>query len=241
MRALKILYEDEFLLAADKPAGFYSMPSEDKNLHHSFHWDALHILQNQKGFRLYPAHRLDRATSGVLLFSKKLESNGALQRQFQEREVKKLYLCLVRGKFLGRSRVDSPLKKENGFLEPALTEAEALGSFTLPIPGPDGLPRSFTIVRANPETGRFHQIRRHLAGLGFPLVGDSRHGDKKLNRAFAELTGIDRLFLRCMGLALNHPESGAPIALRARFTKEWHQAFEHAGFCPLLDAEASEA
>ena len=234
MRALKILFEDEFLLAADKPAGFYSMPSEDKNLHHSFHWDALHILEKQKGMRLYPAHRLDRATSGVLLLSKRLESNGALQRQFQERTVKKSYLCLVRGKFLGRSSIDTPLKKENGFPEPALTQAEALHSFVLPIPGPDGQPRTFTIVRAEPETGRFHQIRRHLAGLGFPLLGDSRHGDKKLNRAFQELTGLDRLFLRCISLELKHPQSGEPLSLKARFTKEWHQAFERAGYCPLL-------
>lgn len=232
MRALRILYEDEHVLAADKPAGFYSMPSENKELAHSFHWDALHILERQKGARLYPAHRLDRATSGILLLSKRLEGNGFLQRQFQERRVAKAYFCVVRGKLEGEAIIDTPLKKEEGGTEEALTRAEALAYFTLPIPGPHGDTRVFTLVRANPETGRFHQIRRHLAGLGLPLVGDSRHGDRKVNRAFAELTGSPGLLLRCMGMDLDHPEGGR-LKLRARWGKDWHRVFEATGYCPL--------
>ena len=232
MRALRILYEDEHVLAADKPAGFYSMPSEDKSLNHSFHWDALHILERQKGMRLYPAHRLDRATSGVLLLSKRLEGNGFLQRQFQERRVEKTYFCVVRGRLEGSALIETPLKKEDGRLEEARTQASALAHFSLPIAGPKGDSRVFTVVRADPETGRFHQIRRHLASLALPLVGDNAHGDRKLNRAFAELTGAQGLLLRCMGLSLEHP-GGGKLVLKARWSKEWHRAFDAAGFCPL--------
>jgi tRNA pseudouridine65 synthase len=235
MRALRILYEDEHVLAADKPAGFYSMPSEDKSLAHSFHWDALHILERQKGMRLYPAHRLDRATSGILLLSKKLEGNGALQRQFQERSVDKAYYCVVRGRLEGEASIETPLKKEDGRAEEARTHAAAIAHFSLPIPGPQGGEREFTFVRANPETGRFHQIRRHLASISLPLVGDQRHGDRKVNRAFAELTGAPGLLLRCMGLSLRHPASAAPLVLRARWAKEWHKVFDAAGFCPRPD------
>ncbi|RYZ99190.1 MAG: pseudouridylate synthase, partial [Proteobacteria bacterium] len=133
MRALRILYEDEYLLAADKPAGFYSMPSEDKSISHSFHWDALHILEKQKGQRLYPAHRLDRATSGLLLFSKQQSFNDAIQRQFREREVAKTYFCVVRGRLEGEALIEAPLKNEDGAMQPALTRAVALHQFTLPI------------------------------------------------------------------------------------------------------------
>jgi len=93
---------------------------------------------------------------------------------------------------------------------------------------PRGGLRSFTMLEVRVETGRFHQIRRHFAGAGFPLLGDSRHGDRKLNREFAALTCCENLFLRCMVLKV---PGAAPV--RARWSREWHRLFDHAGACPL--------
>jgi tRNA pseudouridine65 synthase len=223
------------MIAVDKPAGFYTMPSEDKNLAHSFHWDSWCILQKQKGMKLYPVHRLDRATSGLLIFSKQRELNRELQMQFLHRQVEKTYICVVRGALNGGSaRIDSPLKKDDGTFEEALTTAETLVTFSLPIPGPKGPDREFSILKVSPETGRYHQIRRHFAGISFPLVGDRTHGDSKVNRAFRELTKLDSLFLRCMEMKFKHPGTQEPMALRARYNPMWHQLFEKVGVCAKL-------
>jgi tRNA pseudouridine65 synthase len=234
MLAFRILHEDEALLAVDKPAGFHSHPPEDKSIRLNPRWNGLAILERQLGQKLFPAHRLDRATSGLLILSKRREANFALQRQFQERAVAKTYFCLVRGTFRGETRIEAPLKKDNGEEEEAITLAEECASFSLSIPGPDGRDRVFTLVRATPLTGRYHQIRRHLARIGFPLVGDTRHGDRRVNRAFAELTGIDRLFLRCARLELKHPFSGEALSVTAPWNRDWHWLFDQIGVCPRL-------
>lgn len=234
MQCLRILHEDNLLIAVDKPAGFHSHPPEDKAIRLSHRWNGLGILEKQIGQRLYPAHRLDRATSGVLVFSKCRENNSLLQRQFADRLVGKTYLCLVRGRLNGVADIREPLKTEGGRSEEAHTRFEELHAFTLPIPGPSGQDRAFTLVKAEPFTGRYHQIRRHLNHLGLPIVGDRGHGDSRLNRAFRELTGIDAMLLRCVALELDHPGTGRRLRLRATWAKPWHKVFERAGFCPIL-------
>jgi len=233
MLGFRILFEDEDLVAIDKPAGFHSHPPEDKAIRLNPRWDALGILQKQLCGKLYPAHRLDRATSGILLFSKKRELNSVLQTQFQGREVKKVYACVVRGRLQGKAVIDQPLPKEEAN-ETALTLVEERGSFSLPIQGPQGLLRQFTFVEAIPVTGRFHQIRRHLAQMSLPIVGDTRHGDKKLNREFSQLTGIQCLLLRCRSLEFAHPEGGELVKISARWGRDWHQVFDRMHFCPIL-------
>lgn len=233
MLAFRILFEDSSLVVIDKPAGFHSHPPEDKNIRMSPRWNALGILQKQLGQKLYPAHRLDRGTSGALVYSKIRELNSALQLQFQTREVKKTYVCLLRGRFVDSAELNQPLQKENG-MEEALTLAEEIAGFQLPIPGPRGNFRDFTLVKASPITGRYHQIRRHFALISSPIVGDARHGDKKLNREFAALTGINRLMLRCREIQFQHPSHGGIICAKAQWTKDWHTIFDLAGRCPIL-------
>jgi tRNA pseudouridine65 synthase len=233
MLAFRILFEDESLVAIDKPAGFHSHPPEDKKIRLNQRWNALGIIQKQLGVKLYPAHRLDRATSGVLLLSKRPELNSALQMQFQSREVRKVYACVVRGQLRGAAELSEPLRTETG-QENALTQVSELGAFSLPIAGPDGADRKFTFVEAIPVTGRFHQIRRHLAQMSLPIVGDTRHGDKKLNREFSQLTGIQCLLLRCRSLEFAHPEGGELVKISARWGRDWHQVFDRMNFCPIL-------
>ncbi len=233
MLALRILYEDDSLVAVDKPPGFHSHPPEDKSIALNPRWNSLGILQKQLSTTLYPMHRLDRATSGILLFSKQKELNSFFQKQFQEQSVQKKYLCLVRGSFLGSSLLELPLKNTKGESQPARTQLEALHHFQLPILGPKGTPRTFTLLWAEPLTGRFHQIRRHLAAAGFPILGDKQHGDKKLNREFAALTGVERMLLRCAEMKIQQL-SGKVLVLQATWTKDWHRLFDQAGACPLL-------
>ncbi|MGZ3694005.1 MAG: RluA family pseudouridine synthase [Bdellovibrionota bacterium] len=231
MLAFRILYEDEAILAVDKPAGFHTHPPEDQNVRISPKWNGLRILERQLQMKLYPVHRLDRASSGVLILSKKRELNHALHSQFAERKVHKQYALLARGEIKTASRIEEALSQEDGPSLPAITEISPIHSFALKT-APEEL-RTFTLAWAYPETGRFHQIRRHLAHAGHPLLGDSRHGDKKLNRAVTGENGLDRLFLRCKEMHFLHPETHKEMRVSTRWSREWHKLFELGGYCPL--------
>ncbi len=233
MIAFRILYQDEQLIVIDKPPGFHSHPPEDSKIRISPRWNCLHVLERQIGKRVYPAHRLDRATSGVLLFALQRELCAPLQKSFQEQKVKKRYCALVRGAFSKEAWLEAPLERENGSMVEATTYVRELIQFRFPIAGPKGNERDFTLLEAFPKTGRHHQIRRHLAGIATPIVGDTRHGDKKLNRNFTEYTGLNRLFLRAMELEFQHPVSEKKISLRAGWTRDWHMLFDKVGTCPI--------
>lgn len=233
MLKLKVVLEDEAWILVDKPARFHTHPPEEKSLRILPRWNAQGILERQLGRHVFPAHRLDRATSGLLLYSKERSLNEKLQRQFAEKSVSKGYFALVRGAVRSEMVISDALKSSTGELRPAETLVVPVAIFHLPLPHPKGGDRSFTFVRAEPRTGRFHQIRRHLAGAGHPLLGDTRHGDKKLNREFAALTGCEGLFLRCMELAFTCPRTGARVVATARWSREWHRLFGIAGVCPL--------
>lgn len=235
MKAFRILFEDEWILVVDKPAGFHCHPPENKNIKMHPAWNGLKILENQIQQKLYPAHRLDRATSGIFLLTKNAEVAAITQKQFQDKNTAKTYLCVVRGNLSKAALLDSPLKRPSGELMPAITQIMPYCQFTLPIEHPEGGDRIFTMVRANPITGRFHQIRRHLALLGFPIVGDKQHGDKKLNRQISELINTDRQFLRAMRLEFDHPVLKSRIVIKTKWSKDWHKLFEFSNVCPLLD------
>ncbi len=240
MLKLRIIKQTESWIVVDKPPAFHTHPPEDKQIRIAPRWNALGILERQLSSKAFPMHRLDRAASGLLLYSLRREYNNALQRQFAQGEINKIYYVLVRGRFVGSSTIVSPILSESGKPLPAVTEASACYTFSLPLPHPDGGERSFTLIQVEPRTGRFHQIRRHLASAGFPLIGDSRHGDRKLNREFATLTGCRTLFLRCMFLEFQCPESGEIISVTNRWSRDWHRLFEMAGTCPFTAPPSKE-
>jgi len=149
-------------------------------------------VRDTVGQWVYAVHRLDRATSGCLLFG--LSSEGVPYLQQALRDGQKEYLALVRGQAdsLHDTVIDRPLKVKNK-LKKAATHIEVLGSSAEP---------RCSLLRARPLTGRFHQIRRHLAGTGHPILGDSSHGDTRVNRTWREQRGLDRLALHCFRLEL---------------------------------------
>lgn len=208
---LPILYRDLDLVAVDKPSGL--------SVHHGLSAErvtATDLVRRQVRLDLSPAHRLDRATSGVLLFA-----GGACRslmgRAFAEGRVEKSYLALVRGVPPAEGEIDWPIPKdEGGERVRAVTWFRTLGSILVEGMGPGGVgPRRFAWVEARPKTGRFHQVRRHLKHLGHPLVGDTNYGEGRINRYFRENVGLARLALHAQNLAFDHPTTGERVEVSA--------------------------
>lgn len=219
---LPILYRDEHLIAIHKPAGLL-VHRTDLDRHETCF--AVQILRDQLGVRVWPAHRLDRGTSGVLLFALDGETAARLGRQFEAGAVAKTYLAVVRGHPPESGRIDHPLARrlddretgpdQPGEPQPALTHYRRLASVELPV-AVDRYPTSrYALLRLEPETGRRHQLRRHLKHIAHPIIGDATYGKGRHNRMFAERFGCRRLLLACTRLALSHPVGGQALVLEA--------------------------
>jgi tRNA pseudouridine65 synthase len=220
---LTILYRDDHLIAIDKPAGLLVHPSlVDRRETRC----AMMLLRDQIGHYVYPVHRLDKPTSGVLLFALSPEIARRLTDAFTEKRVEKRYLAVVRGYTESTGRIDHPLQEQLDKMtdrrarrdkppQPAVTEYRRLATLELPV-HVDRYPTSrYSLVEARPLSGRKHQIRRHFKHLSHPIIGDSRYGKSKHNRLFAEGFGCRRLLLAATHLSLKHPVTGIALKLEA--------------------------
>jgi tRNA pseudouridine65 synthase len=208
----KIIYEDDRIIGVFKPnrllvhrtnIDFY----EKQNL--------LQWLSDAVKTTVHPAHRLDKATSGIVLFTKDLDALRFLRQQFSERTLAKSYLALVRGYTAASGRIEKPLQKEgDSTLREAITNYITLSHTELPIAVSRYETSRYSLLRAFPETGRYHQIRLHFAHLRHPIIGDSRHGDKKHNQMFREVQQLPALFLHAENIEFTHP-AGRQITLHA--------------------------
>ena len=213
---LTILYQDEHLVAIDKPAGLL--------VHRGWGNDeqpAVQRLRDQVGRFVYPIHRLDRATSGVLLFALSSEVARDMQQLFRERAIEKTYLALCRGtQALGT--VDHPLSKEkDGDKQSARTEFQLLDSAG-----------RYGLYKAKPITGRLHQLRRHLKHMSHPIIGDVRYGKGKHNRLFRQEYGFHRLALHCRGLSFVQPRTGEELNVEAPLPLEFATVLTRLGIAP---------
>lgn len=205
MTALRLLHQDRDLVAIDKPPGLLVHPSaldahETRN--------ALALLQAQLGEPLWTVHRLDKGTSGVLLFARHAEAARALGAAFESGAIGKRYLALVRGWPPVSGEIDQPLARDPerpSAGQPrvaAVTRYRRLACFDWPF-ADDRHPSSrYALVEAEPLSGRRHQIRRHFKHIAHPLVGDSTHGKGAHNRAVAAWLGVARLWLHATRLTL---------------------------------------
>ena len=224
----EILHDDEHLIAINKPPGMLvhrSRLSEDRVF-------VLQLLRDQIGQRLYPAHRLDRATSGVLVFGKDPASAAALGAQFMDKSLEKKYLAVVRGFVPEQDVIDYPLADEEtgkGF-QPAITHyrrlAQVLHDWPIGLRYPTA---RFSLVEVEPETGRRHQIRKHFAHLRHPVINDPRHGDVKHNKYFRENFGLTRLLLHARRLSLRHPATGEMLHIEAGLDAEFERGLQILG------------
>lgn len=230
---LPILFQDDHLVVINKPAGILmhrSPISRDEVF-------VLQRLRNQLRQRVYPVHRLDRPTSGALLFGLNPGVTGSLARQFEQGTVQKTYLAVVRGHTDPSGIIDYPLLSEdNGALQPAITRYKRLGTVELDIPV-GRYPRArYSLVEVSPDTGRRHQIRRHFKHIFHPLVGDTTYGEGRHNRLYREHFGIDRMLLHASRLSLRHPLSGGLLALDAPVPEPFAGLLERFGWHGCLPA-----
>lgn len=226
-----VVYEDEHLVVVDKPAGVAVHGGSGVSFGVI---EALRAARPQARF-LELVHRLDRETSGLLVVAKKRSALIALQDQFRERHPEKRYLALVKGRWTGGAReVTLGLRKyltAEGERRVAVDRAgrESRTRFEL-VRALGG----FSLLAANIETGRTHQIRVQLAHLGFPIAGDDKYGDFELNRSLAR-QGLRRMFLHAAALAFEHPATGAAVRLAAPLPAEL------AAFVTRIEREAAHA
>ena len=247
---LRILYQDEHLVAIDKPAGLF--------VHRSFMdkdeiYFALQLVRDQIGKYVYPVHRLDRPTSGVLLFALSKEVAQKLNEAFANKsnsvetigekstgaELTKTYFALVRG-YLPITKeielIDHPLKEKLDKLgdknvsrdkaaQSAQTHYQVIKQASLPIALGKFDSVRYSLVKLLPVTGRRHQIRRHLAHLRHPILGDINYGDNKQNPFFIKHFGFKRLMLIAKSLSFTHPITNEAITINAEFDTQWQHVF----------------
>ena len=237
----EVIYRDEQLVAINKPSGLLVHRSPIDRHETRF---ALQFVRDQLGQRVYPVHRLDKPTSGVLLFGLSSDVARDVSAQFAAGTVRKDYLAVVRGHCPDAGRIDHALTEEWDRIadrdrrsdkpaQSALTHYRRLATVEVPF-AVDRYPQSrYSLVALHPETGRRHQLRRHMKHLGYPLIGDAKHGKGVHNRFFQSQYQCHRLLLACTGLELVHPVNGEVLHLQAgldeAFTRvlrsfDWQQA-----------------
>lgn len=225
--ALRIVYQDEWLVAIDKPSGVAVHRSDQVR----DHAPALQRARNQIGQWVYPVHRLDRGTSGVLLFALSSEVAAQVGRALTDRTVQKRYLAVVRGYAPEHVELDYALREDKHLPpQPAQTTVRRLQTVELPIAVGRYRTARYSLVELAPHTGRSHQLRKHMAHLRHPIVGDVRHGEGRHNRLFREHFGVRRLLLHAHRLVLPHPVDGTELSLQAPLAPELHDLLDTLGW-----------
>ena len=200
---IDLLWIDAHVVVAHKPSGLL--------VHRG--WDddddvaMFRVRDALGGAHVHPLHRLDRGTSGALVFARTKEAAAILARAFEEGEIDKHYLALVRGTPPDEGVIDYPLpKKEDGPRVRAVTRFRTLARSSVD---------RCSLVEAMPETGRLHQVRRHLRHINHPLVGDVKHGSGVINRHYRATYALHRLALHASKIAFTHPITGARVEVTA--------------------------
>ena len=232
---LDILYQDDDFVAVNKPNGLLVHRTRMAADVEVF---ALQLVRNLVKHRVYPIHRLDRPTSGVLIFGQRKEAAAALAESFREHDIDKTYAAITRGWATEEVVVDKPLRKDlTGPEQDAQTTYWRIATATQPYPI-DRYPSSrYSLMKAKPQTGRMHQIRRHLAHLRYPIIGDKDYGDRHHNRHFREALDLPHLLLHAQSLSFLHPFTQKQTTISASppasFTSalalmNWENAYQQA-------------
>lgn len=201
---LDILYRDEHIAIVNKPAGLLTHQTKMASDRDS----VVDRLRSRFPSPPSPVHRLDRATSGLLICAFDSLTARLLGESFIRNEIEKEYTAVVRGYAAIEGTIDRPLSKDGeGELQTALTRFTLMGTMEIPVANNRYATSRYSLIRVKPETGRFHQIRRHLAGAGHPVIGDTSHGDLRHNRILENYWGNERLLLHCGKLTFDHPRS----------------------------------
>ncbi|MBF6650329.1 tRNA pseudouridine(65) synthase TruC [Methylobacter sp. BlB1] len=235
---MKILYQDDYFVAVNKPAGLLVHRSEIDRHETRF---AVQMLRDQLGRRVFPVHRLDKPTAGVLLFALSPEAARRMMAAFMGDGIRKTYLAVVRGHTAEMDTIDYPLKEEldkmtdaradpNKQAQPAVTRYRRLATVELPHAVGRYPSCRYSLLRLSPETGRKHQIRRHMKHIFHPIVGDTTHGDGRHNDFFRTHFNCHQLLLAATGLAFAHPYSGRPVDITAPLDQVYSRVITELGW-----------
>lgn len=239
---LEVIYRDEQLIAIHKPAGLLVHRTVLDRNETRF---AVQLLRDQIGQYVHPVHRLDRGTSGVLLFALDKEIGKLVSAQFEAQQVDKTYLAVVRGHPSEAGSIDHALTRQYDDYEfrsanatseaqPALTHYRRLAVTELPHQV-DIYPTSrYALLELKPQTGRRHQLRRHLKHLAHPIIGDATYGKGRHNRLFQELFGCRRMLLACLDMTITHPVSGLPLRLSAPLADDFVSVLDGLGWMSAM-------
>jgi tRNA pseudouridine65 synthase len=208
---LPILFECDDFIIINKPSGLHVHPGPEARAEKVF---VTTLLKQHTQRTLFPVHRLDRATSGTLIIAYNAEAAAAFQQLLQEHHIEKTYHALVKGHLTYTGSINRPLTDlKTGIAKDCLTTIETLELFP-----------HCTLIAARPQTGRRHQIRRHLAGLGHQLIGDTTYGKGEINRTFRTQYQLHRLFLHASALKFNW--NNQAIAVAAPMPDELEQCLQ---------------
>ncbi len=215
---LEIIYQDQYFVAINKPGGMLVHKSELAPEETVF---VLQTLRDQLDKHIYPVHRLDRPTSGVLLFAFSSEIARTLSEQLIDKSIKKKYVALVRGWMQESLTLDHPVKNDRGNLKDAVTRFSPIRHYILDIKMGAYDKQRYSLVACEPESGRWHQIRQHLAHLRHYIINDRVHGNNKHNKLFKEELMIEPMFLHAESLEICHPVDKRLMSLKAELPKHY--------------------
>ena len=236
------IHRDDWLLAVHKPAGLLVHRSPIDR--HETEFALQYARQLNGGEHVYPCHRLDRPTSGVLLFARDANTASLFGKALMAGQVQKTYLALVRGWAAEQGSIDHALREhavdrrcrdEPQPLREALTHFRCLARTEIAVEV-EGYPQSrYSLLALYPQTGRKHQLRRHMQHISHPIIGDTNYGRTRHNRYFAERFGYSRLMLAATELAFRHPVTGKPLRLQSLPEASFMRVLElFDGLPPLL-------
>ena len=220
---MDFIFKDEFFVAINKPNGLLVHRSNIASDASEF---ALQLVRDALEQYVYPIHRLDRKTSGVLLFGLSSEIARKIQESMENGAAQKRYLAIVRGFFPDEINLNYPLANEKGKMQEAETFFRCIMHAELEIPLGKHTTSRYSLIEAFPRTGRMHQIRRHLDHLRHPIIGDRPWGCNKQNKLFLEKWNLNTMMLHAVTMKISHPVSGELIELNAEIPAEFQRMLE---------------
>jgi tRNA pseudouridine65 synthase len=223
---IPIIYQDSYCIVVSKPNNVL--------VHHAHHSrnkvdedSLLQLLEKQGISKVYPVHRLDRKTSGILLLAKQKEYVSQFQELFMQHQIEKTYYGVVRGFAPAEKIIDSPVKgRDADVYKDAETHLKTLQTITLDIPVKPYDSSRYSLVKLQPKTGRLHQLRIHTNKISHPLINDAKYGDKNHDVMYEREFGWKNLFLHAGSLEFQHPFTGEHFHFKADFPNDWIELFE---------------
>jgi len=222
--SIEIVFEDEYLVAVNKPNNFIIHESHySRNIRET---TLLQFIEQQMGYPVYPAHRLDRKTSGIIILLKDKQYVQQFQELFITKNIQKTYYAIVRGFSPDAGTIDTPVKNDDtGIYKEALTHYKTMQNIELDIPVQPYDCSRYSLVQLMPQTGRMHQLRKHLNKISYPIVGDYKYGDRFHNRMYENQFNCIYMFLHAHQLDFTHPITNKKLQLTADFPADWKKLF----------------